>query len=141
MYERNSSLHIVYIHCFFIQEVELTIQMSALNINQNVCENFQDMGLHPEILQGIADYGLEKPAFIQQRAILPAIQGKDVIVQAQSGMGKTAALVIAVLQRLDRNNPKTQALIVVPTRELATQVHNQINLNVVKCNSFQFHSF
>jgi translation initiation factor 4A len=113
--------------------------MSNLNINGNVSERFQDMGLHPQILQGIADYGLERQAFIQQRAILPSIQGKDVIVQAQSGMGKTAALVIAVLQRLDRNNPKTQALVVVPTRELAGQVYNYINYQI---NSyFNFNHF
>lgn len=55
------------------------------------------------------------------------IQGKDAIVQAQSGMGKTAALVISVLQRLDRNDPNCQALILAPTRELAEQVSISIS--------------
>ncbi|OXA59492.1 Eukaryotic initiation factor 4A [Folsomia candida] len=103
-------------------EVGLAIRFSALNINQNVLESFEDMGLSDQLLRGIHNYGLEKPAFIQQRAIVPCIGGQDAIVQAQSGMGKTAALVIAVLQRLDRSDPQCQALVLAPTRELAEQI-------------------
>jgi superfamily II DNA/RNA helicase len=88
----------------------------------NVCEGFEDMGLKPEILKGIYSDGFEKPAYIQQRAIVLGKEKKDIIVQAQSGMGKTAALVITILQRIDPKDQKCQALILCPTRELAEQV-------------------
>jgi superfamily II DNA/RNA helicase len=111
-----------YLKKFYIQEVQLAVQMSTLSLNDNVLKSFEDMGLASDILKGIYGYGLEKPAYIQERAIVPCIKGKDAIVQAQSGMGKTASLVISILQRIDRNNQNCQALILAPTRELAEQV-------------------
>jgi translation initiation factor 4A len=98
----------------------------SIAINCNPIERFEDMGLHANLLKGVYRYGLEKPANVQQRAIVPCVKGRDVIVQAQSGMGKTAALVIAILQRLDLGNPQCQALVLAPTRELAEQVNTII---------------
>jgi superfamily II DNA/RNA helicase len=69
-----------------IQEVELAVNMSAMTLNDNVVKGFEKMGLDADILKGIYGYGLEKPAYIQERAIVPCIKGKDAIVQAQSGM-------------------------------------------------------
>ena len=80
------------------------------------------MNLHEKLLRGIYAYGYEKPSAIQQRAIVPCLQGHDVIAQAQSGTGKTATFATAVLQRLDLSLKSTQALILSPTRELAMQV-------------------
>lgn len=68
----------------------------------------------------------EKPSAIQQRAILPIIQGRDVIAQAQSGTGKTATFSISVLQSIDITVRETQALILSPTRELATQIQSVV---------------
>ena len=68
----------------------------------------------------------EKPSAIQQRAILPIIQGRDVIAQAQSGTGKTATFSISVLQSIDVTVRETQALILSPTRELATQIQSVV---------------
>lgn len=80
------------------------------------------MGLKDELLRGIYAYGFEKPSAIQQRAIIPCIKGMDVIAQAQSGTGKTATFSIAILQQIDTSLSDCQALILAPTRELATQV-------------------
>lgn len=70
----------------------------------------------------LADF--EKPSAIQQRAILPIVQGRDVIAQAQSGTGKTATFSISILQAIDVSLRETQALVLSPTRELATQIQS-----------------
>lgn len=87
-----------------------------------VVESFDDMNLKEELLRGIYAYGFEKPSAIQQRAIMPCIQGRDVIAQAQSGTGKTATFSISILQQIDTNIRECQALILAPTRELAQQI-------------------
>jgi len=71
-----------------------------------------------------ADY--EKPSAIQQRAILPILRGRDVIAQAQSGTGKTATFSISMLQTIDTALRETQALVLSPTRELATQIQSVV---------------
>ena len=83
--------------------------------------SFQDLALKEDLLRGIYAYGYEKPSLIQQKAIDPIIQGKDLIAQAQSGTGKTATFSIGILQRIQCSLRETQALILSPTRELATQ--------------------
>ena len=65
--------------------------------------------------------GFERPSAIQQRAIKPIIQGRDVIAQSQSGTGKTAVFSISILQSIDTTSNETQALTLSPTRELAEQ--------------------
>merc|ERR1719289_194365 len=84
------------------------------------------MGLREDLLRGVYAYGFEKPSAIQQRAIKPIVKGRDVIAQAQSGTGKTATFSTAVLQTLDIQVRETQALILGPTRELATQIQKVI---------------
>jgi ATP-dependent RNA helicase len=66
--------------------------------------------------------GFEKPTAIQQRAIKQIVKRRDLIAQAQSGTGKTAALSIGVLQRISIKEKKCQALVLTPTRELAVQM-------------------
>jgi translation initiation factor 4A len=87
-----------------------------------VVDSFDDMQLKEELLRGIYAYGFEKPSAIQQRAIVPCIQGHDVIAQAQSGTGKTATFSISVLQSIDTSRRECQALVLAPTRELANQI-------------------
>ncbi|KAG7881879.1 hypothetical protein KL905_000636 [Ogataea polymorpha] len=77
-------------------------------------------------LIGIFAYGYEQPSAIQQRAILPITEGRDVLAQAQSGTGKTATFTISALQRIDEKLKKTQALILAPTRELALQIQKVV---------------
>jgi translation initiation factor 4A len=80
------------------------------------------MGLREEVLRGIYGYGYKDPSPIQQKAILPVVQGKDTIAQAQSGTGKTGTFTIGILQSIDPSSQHTQALIVSPTRELSMQI-------------------
>ena len=85
-------------------------------------DTFEDLKLKTNLLRGIYGIGFVKPSVIQQKGILPVIQGKDTIAQAQSGSGKTATFSISVLQNIDEDDLKTQALVVAPTRELAMQI-------------------
>ncbi|KAK4490873.1 hypothetical protein RD792_001588 [Penstemon davidsonii] len=83
--------------------------------------SFDEMGIKDEVLRGIYNYGFEKPSAIQQRAVLPIITGRDVIAQAQSGTGKTSMIALTVCQIVNTKSSEVQALILSPTRELATQ--------------------
>jgi translation initiation factor 4A len=85
------------------------------------CDSFDDMGLEDELLRGIYSYGYERPSAIQQRAIMPVLEGRDTIAQAQSGTGKTATFLVGALQRIDCKRNSCQALVLAPTRELAVQ--------------------
>jgi ATP-dependent RNA helicase len=64
-------------------------------------KSFDDMGLKDDLLRGVYQYGYEKPSAIQQRALLPIIQGRDVIAQAQSGTGKSSLIAISICQIVD----------------------------------------
>ncbi|CAH8530214.1 unnamed protein product [Schistosoma rodhaini] len=104
--------------CYFLMESDNDIN-SHYN---NVCDSFDRMNLKENLLRGIFAYGFEKPSAIQQRAIIPSIEGRNVIAQAQSGTGKTATFSIAILQQICTNDPRCQALVLAPTRELAKQI-------------------
>jgi ATP-dependent RNA helicase DeaD len=83
---------------------------------------FADLGLSPEILEAVQDVGYEQPSPIQEQAIPPLLEGKDVIGQAQTGSGKTAAFGLPMLQYVDPGEDELQALVLTPTRELCIQV-------------------
>ena len=86
-----------------------------------VYKTFDDMKLRDELMKGIYAYGFDKPSSVQQRAIMPIIEGKDIIVQSQAGTGKTCVFSVGALQRLETKIKDTQVLILSPTRELAEQ--------------------
>ena len=83
--------------------------------------SFEDFYLKRELLMGIFEAGFEKPSPIQEEAIPVAIAGKDILARAKNGTGKTAAFVIPTLEKVKPKLNKIQALIMVPTRELALQ--------------------
>ncbi len=85
---------------------------------------FADLGLRPELLQALSGLGYEEPTPIQQKAIPPVLQGRDLLGQAATGTGKTAAFALPILQRLQQGTRSAHptALVLVPTRELAMQV-------------------
>src|SRR5918911_612196 len=87
---------------------------------------FEQLGLSNEILKAVKENGFETPFPIQEEAIPLILKGSDVVGQAHTGTGKTAAFSLPILQKIRRNGP-IQALILVPTRELAVQVTNEIN--------------
>ena len=82
---------------------------------------FEDFYIKRELLMGIFEAGFEKPSPIQEETIPVAITGRDVLARAKNGTGKTAAFVIPTLERINPKLQKTQALLLVPTRELALQ--------------------
>ena len=87
---------------------------------------FEDMGLSSEILKAVKYMGFEEASPIQSKAIPLIQEGHDVIGQAQTGTGKTAAFGIPLLEKIDPKSKKLQAIILCPTRELAIQVADEI---------------
>ena len=87
---------------------------------------FDAMGLKEELLRGVYEYGFEKPSAIQQRAVKPIVEGRDVIAQAQSGTGKTSMVAVALCQAVDTKSRDVQALVLSPTRELAAQTDRTV---------------
>jgi len=84
--------------------------------------NFKELGLSPDIQQALDELGYEDPTPIQEQAIPELLGGHDVIGQAQTGTGKTAAFGLPLLQYLDPANNEVQAIVLTPTRELCIQV-------------------
>ena len=87
-------------------------------------ESFEDLEIDSNIIRGIFSYGFENPSPIQKKAIIPLLDGKDVIAQAQSGTGKTATFCLGVLGLINTKENNTQALVLAHTRELALQINN-----------------
>jgi ATP-dependent RNA helicase DeaD len=83
---------------------------------------FAELGLAPDILAALDDVGYEAPSPIQEQAIPPLLEGSDVIGQAQTGSGKTAAFGLPMLQYVDPDEHEVQGLVLTPTRELCIQV-------------------
>src|SRR5687767_8870183 len=83
---------------------------------------FADLRLSDAVLSALRDVGYESPSPIQEQAIPELLQGKDVIGQAQTGTGKTAAFGLPMIDFVDPDDPDTQALVLTPTRELCIQV-------------------
>lgn len=88
--------------------------------------NFEELCLDPRILRAVTEMGFEQVSPIQAQAIPIAVKGMDIIGQAQTGTGKTAAFGIPLLQRIDSHNKKLQAVVLCPTRELAIQCANEM---------------
>ena len=89
--------------------------------SSNDIKSWDDLNLETKLLRGIFSYGFEKPSPIQQKAIKPIIDRKDVVAQAQSGTGKTATFTIGALANVDITNNSTQVLVLSPTKELTLQ--------------------
>ncbi|MEI8377684.1 MAG: DEAD/DEAH box helicase [bacterium] len=83
---------------------------------------FEELNLSAEMLKAVQAMGFEEASPIQSKAIGPIMEGKDIIGQAHTGTGKTAAFAIPAIEKIDINSKKTQVLILCPTRELVVQV-------------------
>ncbi len=90
-------------------------------------QNFKDLPLSAQVMKGIEELGFDNLFPIQAQAITPLLEGKDVIGQAQTGTGKTAAFGIPMIERLSLENKIVQGLVLVPTRELAVQVAEHVS--------------
>src|SRR5215212_5980114 len=90
--------------------------------------SFDTLAIHPSLLRAVHELEFTKPTPIQQQAIPPALEGRDVLACAQTGSGKTAAFLLPILNKLiGKPRGKTKALIVAPTRELAAQILEEFN--------------
>lgn len=87
---------------------------------------FSELGLSPELLKAVEKMGFESASPIQSEAIPPLMEGRDMIGQSQTGSGKTAAFGIPAVECVDASVPEPQVLILCPTRELASQVAEEI---------------
>jgi len=87
-------------------------------------DNFDSLNLNGDLLKGIYLHGFNEPSKIQIKGIGSINTGKDCILQSQSGTGKTATYLLGVMNRLESTETSCQGLIIAPTRELATQVHD-----------------
>jgi len=92
----------------------------------NQGKTFKDLNLSKETLKSLDELGYSKPTEIQEKAIPAVMTGKDLVAQAQTGTGKTAAFGVPVVEKVNPKQKKVQALILVPTRELAIQVAKEI---------------
>jgi len=97
---------------------------------------FEDLPLSQEVMNGIEKLGFRNLFPIQAQAIIPLLEGKDVIGQSQTGTGKTAAFGVPMVERLDPRNNGVQGLVLEPTRELAIQVAEHIS-KISKYTSFK----
>lgn len=103
-------------------QIEEIIEAEANNEEQAGEDLFAQFDLKKEILKAVAELGYESPTPIQQKTIPLLLEGKDIIGQAQTGTGKTAAFALPGLQAIDVKSKKVQVLVLTPTRELAIQV-------------------
>ena len=88
--------------------------------------NFNDLPLSRDVLKGIKALGFKTPSPIQAESIMPLLEGRDVIGQAQTGTGKTAAFGIPMIEGVDLSDKSVQGLILAPTRELAIQIADHL---------------
>ena len=89
--------------------------------------SFEDLNLDRKILAALKEMGFEEPSPIQKGAIPMALEGEDLIGQAQTGTGKTAAFGIPIIQKINEKDRHIQALVMSPTRELCIQVADEIS--------------
>jgi superfamily II DNA/RNA helicase len=104
-------------------------QNYEINRELNFYDSFEDpeLKLKDNILNGVYNYGFEKPSQIQRVAIKPIIDGEDMVIQSHSGTGKTATFIIGLLYLIDENLNEPQAIIISNTRELADQTFKVCN--------------
>ena len=115
---RGSTNSLPIVHCIGPGQSVAPLQMKTMSEPTD----FTGLGLPETLLSTLTSLGYQKPSPIQSQAIPPLLAGRDLIGQAQTGTGKTAAFALPILSKLDNTSTKPQALILAPTRELAMQV-------------------
>jgi ATP-dependent RNA helicase DeaD len=102
------------------------IKQKIYKVKRNMTKTFEELGLSAQLTKALPENGFKAPFPIQETAIPLILQGKDVVGQAHTGTGKTAAFGLPILQQIKPGGP-VQVLILAPTRELAVQVTDEIN--------------
>jgi ATP-dependent RNA helicase DeaD len=104
-----------------------------IDVMEQAPARFEDLGLSQDSLFSIKRAGFTEPSAIQAAFIPIALSGRDCIGQARTGTGKTAAFVLPILDLIDLKDPRTQALVLTPTRELSQQVADEVERLAFKC--------
>src|SRR5438046_6757977 len=104
-------------------------QLNDIDAHQAEATPFETLGLDAPLISALTALGYEEPTPIQREAIPPLLQGRDLLGQAATGTGKTAAFALPVLERIGRQAElgEPMALVLVPTRELAVQVSEAVH--------------
>ncbi|MDQ3323036.1 MAG: DEAD/DEAH box helicase [Acidobacteriota bacterium] len=105
-----------------MQTEETEITPNDENPEMEIDNSFAQFGLSKPLMKAIKEMGYEAPSPIQTKTIPLLLAGKDIVGQAQTGTGKTAAFALPILEKIDLKSSKIQALVLAPTRELAIQV-------------------
>lgn len=104
-----------------VKAPEKDLRIKTADVTKTKGHEFEDYSLKESIMMGIVEKGFEKPSPIQEECIPVALAGKDVIARSKNGTGKTAAYIIPILEKINKALNHVQALVLVPTRELALQ--------------------
>ena len=99
--------------------------------------NFEDFGLSAPVLRALREMGFEEPTPVQTRAMPPLLAGRDVVAQALTGTGKTAAYGVPIVEHIDPSLRFVQAVVLSPTRELAIQVEEHLS-SLAKYRNLRF---
>lgn len=118
--------------------VDSTMESTAAS-TLKMYTTFDEMGLPDLLLRGVYANGFEKPSPIQQKGIVPMMQGRDLLAQAQSGTGKTGTFLIGGLSLIDPTKNEVQMVVICPVRELAEQISN-VAKNVGKYMGLRVHT-
>ncbi|MCI6277230.1 MAG: DEAD/DEAH box helicase [Clostridium sp.] len=89
-------------------------------------KNFKELGIKENILVALDAMGIVKPTEVQEKTIVPALEGKNIIAQSQTGTGKTLAYLLPMMEKINCDSKELQGLILAPTHELTMQIHNTI---------------
>jgi ATP-dependent RNA helicase DeaD len=100
-----------------------------------MASDFLSLGVRPELNEVLKELGAKVPTPVQLQAIPILLTGKDIVVQAQTGTGKTFAFLLPILEKVNGKKPHVQALIITPTRELALQITTELNKLAFKVNA------
>ena len=111
------------------------VQTCALPICRKVPTDFLSLGVRTELDEVLQELGIKVPTPVQLQAIPLLLSGKDIVVQAQTGTGKTFAFLLPILERINGKKNNVQALIITPTRELALQITTELNKLAFKVNA------
>lgn len=125
MKESRTFLHFFQFHGMITCRFRKTIKLTT-GYRRNLFLKFTELGLTKEILSAVKKAGFEEATPIQAATIPLAIEGKDVIGQAQTGTGKTAAFGLPMIQKIDTKSTNLQGLVIAPTRELAIQTQEEL---------------
>ncbi|XP_060778123.1 probable ATP-dependent RNA helicase DDX6 isoform X2 [Neoarius graeffei] len=112
-----------------LQLPQKDMRVKTSDVTATKGNEFEDYCLKRELLMGIFEMGWEKPSPIQEESIPIALSGRDILARAKNGTGKSGAYLIPLLERIDLKKDHIQAIVMVPTRELALQV-SQICINM-----------